>query len=136
MTPTPHHPLSSPSTRVTDLAVVALLSLPAIVGTGVFLAGALVSTIFGPGDAPGPSQERAAGDDVVLGVAVTIYFMCYFGAAFGPILLPLAGWRAFAVARAAGALSRVSISAWTIVGLGIAAAALFWGWLITLDLFI
>jgi hypothetical protein len=65
-----------------------------------------------------------------------LFFTCYFGAAFGPLLLPLAGWDAFALTRACGARSKVAVRAWTLVILGIAATALFWGWLSDLDIFI
>lgn len=61
---------------------------------------------------------------------------CYFGATIGPLLLPLAGFQAVALTRTLGIRSRVSILAWIFVVLGLAAAALFWGWLINLDIFI
>ena len=51
---------------------------------------------------------------------------------------PPAGFnRLWAVAlRAHGARSKASIWAWTFVVLGVVAAALFWGWLSNLDIFI
>lgn len=118
---------------------VALLSLPAIVGTAFFLTGVIVTEIFGPGVAPPvsfgePEPTGAAYLKMALGFG--LFLACYFGAAFGPVLLPLAGWQAFALTRALGARSKASIWAWTFVVLGIAAAALFWGWLINLDIFI
>jgi len=42
-------------------------------------------------------------------------------------------WRSVGVA---GLGSRVAVCAWTLVGLGVIASALFWGWLIHLDIFI
>jgi hypothetical protein len=116
---------------------VVLLSLPASVGTVFFLIGVIVLKIFGPGDAPtDPFSEPTAGDRVKLAVGVTLFWTCYFGAAFGPILLPLAAWQAFGLTRALGARSRSAILAWTFVVLAVVAACLFWGWLIDLDIFI
>ena len=138
--PTPTHTQpENPSAGSIRLLAVALLSLPAIVGTAFFLTSVIVTEIFGPGVAPPVSFEQTepTGTErlkMVLGFG--LFLACYFGAAFGPLLLPLAGWQAFVLARARGARSKASIGAWTFVVLGVVAAALFWGWLINLDIFI
>jgi hypothetical protein len=126
----------SRSTGLRRLGVVVLLSLPSIVGTGFFLAGVIVSNVFGPGNAPDPIREFTTGDHVKLAVAATLFFTCYFGAAFGPLLLPLAALQAFLITRVIGIRSRRALWAWTFVVLGMVATGLFWGWLITLDIFI
>ena len=124
------------ATRSNRLGLVALLSSPAIVGTGFFLTGAIVSKVFGPGHAPDPTREFTSADHIELALGSAAFFACYFGAAFGPLLLPAAGWQAFALRRAAGARSKTAAWAGTIVALGVVAAALFWGWLIDLDIFV
>ena len=125
------------STALNKLRAVVLLSLPSIVGTAYFLIGVIVSTIFGSGDAPGdPFREFSAGDRVKLAVAFALFLTCYFGAAFGPILLLPAAQQAFALTRAAGARSSSAIWGWTFVAIGVVATALFWGWLIDLDIFV
>jgi hypothetical protein len=111
--------------------------LPAIVGTAFFLTSVIVSEIFGPGVAPPVSFGEPTGADRLKdALGFGLFLAVYFGAAFGPVLLPLAAWQAFALTRVLGARSKGSIRAWTFVGLGVAAAALFWGWLINLDIFI
>ena len=69
-------------------------------------------------------------------VGFKLFLKCYFGAAFGPILLLPAAQQAFALTRAAGARSSSAIWGWTFVAIGVVAAALFWGWLIDLDIFV
>ena len=126
-----------PSTPSTKLWAVLLLSLPTIVGPGFFLAGVIVSGIFGLGDAPkDPFRELTNVERANMAVAFAIFLMCYFGAAGGPLLLPLAGWQAFGLTRVIGVRSPVAIWAWTFVVLGLISCALFWGWLIHLDVFI
>jgi hypothetical protein len=128
---------SGPSTAFIKLWAVILLSLPTIVGTGFFLAGVIVSEIFGLGDAPEDLfREPTSVERAKMAVAFAIFLMCYFGATFGPLLLPLAAWQAFELTRVVGVRSRVAICAWTFVVVGLIACALFWGWLINLDIFI
>lgn len=114
-----------------------VLSLPAIVGTGFFLAGALVSELQMFDEAPPISWGEASAFERLRNAAVFAAFLtCYFGAAFGPFLLPLAGQQAFALTRTVGVRSNTAIRAWAFVALGFLATALFWGWLAHLDLFI
>src|SRR5437773_643238 len=86
-----------PSDSPNNLITVALPSLPAIVGTGFFLTGVLVSKI-----APFESahrdlfQELTAIERVKIGLGYALFLTCYFGAGVGPLLLPLAGWQALA----------------------------------------
>jgi hypothetical protein len=117
---------------------VVLLSLPSIVGTAFFLTGVILTAIFGPGNAPAgdPFRELTAAEHVKLSIGFTIFIACYFGAAFGPVVLPFAAWQAFVLSRRRGARSRVAIWAWTFVVLAVVATALFWGWLIDLDIFV
>ena len=113
------------------------LSLPTIVGTAFFLTGVIVSEIFGPGVAPAdPFREPTVVERLKMALGFGLFLTCYFGAAFGPLLLPLAGWQAFALTRACGARSKTAIRAWTFVVLGLVATALFWGWLTDLDIFV
>ena len=124
-----------PSTAFAKFRNVIVLSLPAIVGTGVFLAGVILSKLDDFNGAPPISWGEPSGPDR-LRIAVVFYFACYFGAAFGPLLLPLAGQQAFALTRAVGLRSTIAIWAWTFVVGGLVAMAVFWGWLIHLDIFI
>jgi hypothetical protein len=120
-----------------DFGVVLLLCLPSIVGTAFFLTGAIVLQVFGPGDAPPMNWgEATAADNVKMAIGGFVFFTCYFGAGFGPGLLPFAVWPCVKIARAAGLRSKVAIWSWTFVLLGVLAAAIFYGWLIHLDLFI
>jgi hypothetical protein len=117
---------------------VVVLSLPTIIGTGFFLAGAILSEFEYFRSAPPISWEHQPSvlERLEIGVEVTVFFACYFGAAFGPLALPLAGLEAFALTRAGGVRSSAAIWAWAFVVVGFVATALFWGWLAHLDLFI
>jgi hypothetical protein len=121
-----------------ELLPVLVSSLPAIVGTAFFLSGVIVGAIFGPGPAPAadPFGEPTGVQRLTNALVFGLFLMCYFGAAFGPLLLPLAALHAFALTRALGARSKAAIWAWRFVVVGVVAAALFWGWLIRLDIFI
>ena len=135
--PRSHAPHDAPSTALNQFRVVVLLCLPSIFGTAFFLIGVLVSQMFGSGDAPGdPFRVPTAADHVKMAVGFTLFLACYFGAAFGPILLLPATQQAFAITRAVGARSSSAIWAWTFVVSGVVATALFWGWLIHLDIFV
>jgi hypothetical protein len=125
----------STEARIT-IRTVILECLPAIVGTGFFLAGVVASRLqhF---DAPpvvfrGPTYAERVGDAALL----TVYLALYLGAAFGPLLLPFAGYEALRLTRMEGLRSRAAIWAWTFVALGLIAAALFWAWLSALDIFV
>jgi hypothetical protein len=83
--------------------------LPTIVGAGFFLAGAVAMKLAIFRGAPPVSFEQPTS---------------------------LSAWQAFGITRKAGARSRIAIWAWTFVALGLVAAALFWGRLINLDLFV
>jgi len=61
-----------------------------------------------------------------------LFATCYVGATFGPLLRPVAAQQAFTLTRAVGL--RSSITIWTLVVLGLVAPALFWGWLVHLDI--
>ena len=93
--------------------------------------------IFGPGVAPAIQYgEVSYGERLKNTLGFYVFLALYFGAAFGPLLLPLAAWQAFALTRTLGARSRRARWAWSFVVLGVVAFALFGGWLIHLDLFI
>ena len=127
----------NPSAASNRLRAVVVLSLPAIVGTAFFLTGVIVSEIVGPGVAPAdPFGEPTGVAGLKLALGFGLFLACYFGAAYGPLLLPLAGWQALALKRALGARSKAAIWAWIFVVLGVVATLLFWGWLIDLDIFI
>ena len=81
-------------------------------------------------------REPTYVERVTLAAVFTLYMAFYFGATIGPLLLPFAGYQAFSLTRAASVRSRDAIWAWAFVVLGLVATALFWGWLITLDIFI
>jgi hypothetical protein len=130
--------VASSANRKVSLSAVVLPTLPAIVGTGVFLADVIRSKLSKISAAPPVdfSWQPTFVQRVRIDVLITIYFACYFGATFGPLLLPLAGYQAFRLTRAVGLRSRVALWAWTFVVLGVVATALFWGWLSKLDIYI
>lgn len=120
-----------------ELRNVIVLSLPTIVGTGFFLAGVVVSALDDFNGAPPISWEEPSGVERLRDAALfAVYLVCYFGAAFGPLLLPLAAQQAFALTRAVGLRSTIAIWAWAFVVGGLVALAVFWGWLIHLDIFV
>jgi hypothetical protein len=124
--------------KITKLRAVILLSLPAIVGTGVFLVLAILSALDqnpAPAD-PDSWREWTRGENVLFSAVFAIYLAAYIGATLGPLLLPFAAFFAVSLTRANGVRSRVAIHAWSLVVLGLLATALFWGWLTNLDLFI
>jgi hypothetical protein len=119
------------------LRAIIVLSLPTIVGTGFFLCTALFSRVGEPhGAVFDPWREETGLARLGPGVAAVIFVVCYFGAAAGPLLLPLAGQQALSLTRTVGMRSSDAIWAWTFVAVGIAATGLFWGGLINLDIFI
>jgi hypothetical protein len=118
------------------LRVAILESLPAIVGTAFFFAGALESRLHHFDAHPIIFREPTYVERVGDTASLTVYTALYLGAAFGPFLLPFASYEAFRLTRAVGGRSRSAICAWTFVALGVIAAAVFWGWLSNLDLFI
>jgi hypothetical protein len=81
-------------------------------------------------------REPTGTERVTLSLAFALFLACYFGAAVGPLLLPLAGQQALRLTHAVGIQSTVAMWAWTFVVLGLVATVLFWGWLINLDLFV
>ena len=113
---------------------VILLCLPAIVGTGVFVSGVVVSGLLSR--TTPTSDPFTEPSNFLAGLGFVFFLGCYFGAAFGPLLLPVAGLLAFLLTRAVGLRSRPATWAWTFVFLGLVATALFWGWLINLDIFV
>jgi hypothetical protein len=124
-------------TALIKARAVILLSLPTILGTGFFLVGAVVAKLHDFDEADFDDVREPSGlERLKSAVAFALFLTCYCRAAFGPLLLPLAVRQAFELTRAGGARSRDAIWAWTFVGLGLAATALFWGWLIDLDLFV
>src|SRR5262245_20385502 len=120
------------------LRPVILYCSPVIVGTAYFLAGAVALKLAPISQAPPVDLFRKLTifERVDMAVSVILFGVAYFGATIGPLFLPFAGYEAFSLTRAAGVRSRNAIWAWTFVVLGLAATALFWGWLSTLDLFI
>lgn len=135
--PSSHVDNGRTSEDISDLRIVAMLCLPSIIGTAFFLAGAIVQQVFGPGDAP-PVEfgEPTAADRIKAAIGMSVFFTCYFGAAFGPVFLPFAVWPCVTLTRAAGRRSKIAVSAWILLILGLLAAITFWSWLIKLDLFI
>ena len=113
-----------------------LLSLPSIIGTGFFLLGVMTSNVIGRGNAPDPFDPASVGDRMKLAIQTVLFFACYFGAAFGPLLLPLAVYEAVAVTLLAGPRSNYARRVWTFVVAGIVATCVFWGWLIKLNIFV
>lgn len=126
------------SDRRVTLSAVVLPTLPAIVGTGVFLADVIRSKLAPISAAPPVDLfwKPTFVQRIRMDVLVTVYAACLLGAAFGPLLLPLAGYHAFSLTRAVGVRSRVVMWAWTFVVLGLVAAVLFWGWIRKLDIYI
>jgi len=118
-----------------NFLAVVLLSLPSIVGTVFFLTVVIVNKVFGPEPGHDPVRPFAAADRLMPAIAA-LFYTCYLGAAFGPMLLVVAGQQAFVLTRAIGGRSRRVIWAWAIVALGVAAAVVSWGWLRNLDIMI
>ena len=121
-----------------SLRSVVFLCLPTIIGSALFLAAA-VSLQF-PDLNPAPSerflQEPNLVDHVKAAVAVTTFVACYCGAMLGPLLLPLAVWRAVRLTRFPDMRSTTRVWAWLFVLGGFTSAALYWGWASRLDVFI
>ena len=113
---------------------VILLCLPAIVGTGFFVAAVVLTGLLSR--TPPTSDPFTAPSSSLADLGFVLFLCCYFGAAFGPLLLPVAGLFALLLTRAIGLRSRPATWAWTFVFLGLVATALFWGWLINLDIFV
>jgi hypothetical protein len=121
--------------RFGNLAVV--FSLPSILGTGFFLANVIAAQFFTFNDPPvGMYRELSALERVAGAGAYALFLACYFGASFGPLVLPFAGWEAVRLTRAVGLRSIAATWAWIFVVLGFLAAALFYGWLSKLDIFV
>jgi hypothetical protein len=110
---------------------------PTVVGTGFFLTGAILSKLV-TFDNPEVDvfREPTVRDHITAFVGSGLFLACYAGATLGPLLLPVAAQQAFGLTRAAGVRSSAAIRAWTVVGWGVALTAVFWGWLIQLDLFV
>ena len=125
----------STEVRIT-IRTTILECLPAIVGTGFFLTGVLASKLHQWNAPPvifrSPTYVERVGDAAFL----TLYTAVYLGAALGPLALPFAAYEAVRLTRMEGVRSTAAIWAWTFVALGVIAAALFWGWVITLDIFV
>ena len=113
-----------------------LPTLPAIIGTGFFFAGVIEAKLSPISQAPPVRFHLSFVELIAMYAAVTLYGACYFGATLGPFLLPLAGYQAFSLTRQAGLRSRNAIWAWIFVVLGVAATAIFWGWLQFQDIWI
>src|SRR5437763_6697761 len=117
-----------PPTALTKFYAVIVLSLPTIVGTAFFVTGVIVSKLRGITDAGfDPFGEPSRFERLEIAVGFALFLACYFGAAFGPLLLPLAAQQAFGLTRTVGVRSSLAIWAWTSVVLGLVATALFWG---------
>ena len=117
------------------LRAVILLSLPTVVGTLYFLAGVIQSKVSQPSDVD-PWRHFTTAENVVFTASIVVYFAAYVGAAFGPFLLPFAGYSAWNLTRDTSVRSRAAIWAWTFVALGLAAAVFFWSWLSKQNIFI
>jgi hypothetical protein len=99
--------------------VTAVLLLPTLVGVGIFTVIALLPTP--------PVGDFDPNADVGLRGAIesVIIFAAFFGAAYGPVLIPIAAmWLLMAQRRGSPRLA----SSWALIILALAATALSYGW--------
>jgi len=115
--------------------VVLLLCLPAVPSTAVLLAGVLAQPFQDHSQFdPFRHREATIGDWVHDHVVWPIVFSCFLGAAYGPLLIPIAGLVAIRATRGVRTWSRAAVGVWTPVFLALVSAGLFWRWLIHLEL--
>ena len=119
-----------------QVRAVAALTLPAIVGTGFFIASVILTTLFPGGGTSGDPFRESVVQIVVGFPGAALYFACYFGATVGPVFVPLAAYQAFAITRRHGLRSAASIQAWILVVLAATAAVTFYGWITRFDIYI
>jgi hypothetical protein len=126
-----HVPVRQPGSR--RLVVSVALCLPAIVGTAFFLVGVLLApfTDYSTFD---PFREPTAAERLKLHVYSGLLMVCWPGATLGPLLIPFAAHQAVQLAASRGGNTRQAVVAWVVVGLGLLATGLFWGWLINLEI--
>ena len=129
--PTSRQPAHS---RATSWGVL-LLCLPAVLSTAVLLAGVLAEPLQDHSQFdPFRQREATIGDWVQEHVIWPIVFPCFLGAAYGPLLIPIAGLVAIRATRGVRTWSRAAVGVWAPVFLALLSAGLFWGWLIHLEL--
>jgi hypothetical protein len=93
-----------------ELKAAIILSLPTIIGTGFFLCAVLLSRVIESIDAViDPWREQTGLERLALPLVVAIFGVCYFAAAAGPLLLPLAGLQAVELTRSDRVRSREAI---------------------------
>jgi hypothetical protein len=115
------------------LTTIGVLCAPSIIGTGYFLVG-LVAARFRDDSGFDPFREPRPLEWLLMNALFLIMGACWFGATLGPLLIPVAAHQAVGMTRELGLHSRLALSAWSIVVLGLAATALFWCWLIHLEI--
>ena len=106
------------STTLIRVVAVVLL-LPTLVGVAIFTIMALLPT------APVTDFDPKADVGVSGTIESVIVFGAFFGAAYGPVLIPIAAmWMLIAQRRGTPRLS----SSWALIILALGAAALGYGW--------
>ena len=78
----------------TGLWVVVLTTMPTIVSTVFFLLSALLSGWSSGSPSDDPFRELSAAAMARLYAVAGLFFVCYFGAAYGPVMLPIAAVQA------------------------------------------
>jgi sterol desaturase/sphingolipid hydroxylase (fatty acid hydroxylase superfamily) len=121
-----------------SLRSVVFLCLPTIIGSALFIAAAVSLQFpdFNPAPPIDDFSKPNVVDDVKMAVGVTVFIACYVGAMLGPLLLPLAVWKAIRLNWISNVQSTTRVWAWIVVLLGLTSAALYWGWAAHLDVFI
>ena len=99
--------------------IVATLTLPTILGVAIFTALALFPS------APPTNWDPNARLGLGASIGLMIVFGAFFGAAYGPLLIPIAAWVVL-LARRRGT-PRLSLC-WVLIVLGLVATAVSYAW--------
>jgi hypothetical protein len=119
MTTVASRPVETPPRRLMVATIVAALTLPTIVGVAVFAALALFAK------APPADFNPNAEPGLLASIGLWVMFGAFFGAAYGPLLIPIATGVVLA-ARRHGA-PRLSLC-WALIILAVVATAVSYYW--------
>src|SRR5262245_50547448 len=120
-----------------EVSTVRMLCLPAVVSTAVFsgviLANVIWTTVFG---APPfePFRPPTVMELIGINVIVPVVLGSWFVALWGQILIPFAFAPAIRATWRGRLSSRLLVSLWLPIALGLVAAGVFWVWINPMEL--